>query len=240
MASPELQTLWQLAQIDNRLVEVRTRAATLDVGQKIAEEIKRLEAEEAEVGGEFHTLHREQLDLELAQKSIQDKIKKLDQDLYSGKVVSPREVENIQKEIAGLKRQIEDKDERLLELLDLVPPAKAAHDKVLAAIDAKKKALAARRQEAIKEKQTLESDFKSLSAARPEAAKKVQPGLLVKYDGIRTRHAGIGMVSVNTRTANCNGCGTHLPDRTIIALREEKTVTCETCYRLLYYTDGLI
>src|SRR5689334_5864381 len=102
MASPELRRLHKLYLIDMALLEIRKRAATLDPGKKTAAEIQALEKELNE--GPARKLQAELVDLELKQKSFQDKIAKFDKELYGGKVVNPREVESIQKEIGILKR----------------------------------------------------------------------------------------------------------------------------------------
>lgn len=239
MASTDLQRLWRLAQIDALLLEVRNRAASLDVGQRIQAQIDALVKEDEEFGGKYRTLHRELADQELKQKTAEEKLKKIDKDLYGGKVINPREVEALEKEIATIKRRRDEDAERMLELYDLIGPAKEEADKHQAKIEAKRKELVERRKLAVKEKELLEAKFKELNAKRPEAAKAVSPGLLAKYDSIRQRHGGIGMVEA-LKKGSCAGCGMKLPEKVLQGLKEERTITCEACHRLLYYTEGLV
>jgi len=238
MASPELQRLWKLARIDTGLVEVRKRAAALDIGRSIQAEITKIEAEDAEIGGNARALRSEQKDIELQQKGIEDKLKKIDKELYGGKVVASKEIANLEKEIAALKRQRDHLDERLLELFDLVPPAEAVAKKITDRLTDAKTRLAARKKQALQDKTTLEAEFARLNAARPEAAKGITPGLLARYDAIRQKVDGVGMVEV--KSGSCGGCGTNLPERALQALREDKVATCEACHRILYFTDGVI
>ncbi|HSI72050.1 MAG TPA: C4-type zinc ribbon domain-containing protein [Fimbriimonas sp.] len=240
MASPEISRLWKLAQVDRALAEIRVRAAALDVGQKIQAEITAIEKEEAEVGGTARSLRSELADLELQQKSIDDKIKRIDKELYGGKIVNPREVENFEKEIAGLKKQRGKADERILELWELLPPAEAAASGVQKRLEDKKQQLAERRKKAVQEKGMLEADYKKYTALRPELAEAVKnPTLLARYDSLRQRHSGLGMAEV-TRKQSCGVCGTNLPERTIQMLKDDKLVTCESCHRILYYTEGIV
>ena len=44
MASPELRRLWQLHQVDKAILEVRQRAANLDVGQRESAVLAKLES----------------------------------------------------------------------------------------------------------------------------------------------------------------------------------------------------
>lgn len=238
MASVELLRLWKLAQIDNALNDIRKRAAALDVGKTIAAEVQQWEAKEAEVGGNYRSLHAEQKDLELQQQGIEDKLKRIDKEMYGGKVTSSREVATLEKEIEALKRQRDRNDERLLELMEVVPPAQARAKKVQDGLEDAKARLVARKKQALQDKANLESEFKRLTAARPEAAKGISPTLLARYDGIRQKAGGVGMVEVNGRS--CGGCGTQFPERTLQALKEDKVATCEACKRILYFTEGVV
>lgn len=239
MASLDLQRLWKLAQIDNKVHDIRARAAALDIGKSIMAEIQALEKEEAEVGGHARALHAEQTDLELLQASLDDKLKRLDKELYGGKVTSSREVENINKEIAAIKRQKDSNDDRLLELLDLLPPAQLAAKKVDVRLADAKNRLVERKKKALEEKAHLESEFKRLTTVRPDVAKNVSPALMARYENAKQRAHGVGMVEISKKKT-CGGCGTVIPERTVQMLKEEKLATCESCHRILYFTDGLV
>ncbi|MEZ0327543.1 MAG: zinc ribbon domain-containing protein [Fimbriimonas sp.] len=238
MASPELSRLWKLAQVDRALIEIRTRAAALDVGQKLAAEIAALEKDESQTL--VRDLRAELKDLEWTQQTIQEKVKKIEKDLYGGKIVNPKEVQNYEKEVALLKKQSGGSDERIMELWGLLPPAEKAAEAVQKKIDEKTKELAERRKKALSDKTLLEQDFKKYTAARPQLAEAVKnPTLLARYESIRQRHAGLGMAEV-TKRQSCGACGTNLPERTIQLLKDDKIVTCESCHRILYYSEGLV
>jgi predicted nucleic acid-binding Zn-ribbon protein len=239
MASTELQRLWKLNRIDSGLVEIRHRAANLDIGKKISSELEALKQQDAEVGGKARKLAADLTDLEIAQKGIDDKLKKIDKQLYGGGVVNPREVENLEKEVAALKRQRDANDEKILGLWDVVPPAKEAAAKIEAQIAERQKQLAERRKAALTEKTDLEKEFLRLTQMRPDATKGIGPGLMNKYDSIRQRMGGVGMAEA-TRKHACSGCGTLIAERMVQSLKEDKVVTCESCHRILYYTEGVV
>ena len=239
MASLELQRLWKLSQIDSGLVEIRHRAANLDIGQRITAEIEALKAQDAEVGGRARKLSADLTDLEVLQKGIEDKLKKIDKLMYGGTVVNSREVENLEKEVAALKKQRAANDEKILELWEVVPPAKEAAAKIEAQIAAKQKQLVERKKAAVAEKAKLEADFVRLTQARPDALRGISPGLMNKYDSVRQRSGGIGMAEA-TKKNTCAGCGTVIAERMVQSLIDEKAVTCESCHRILYYTEGAV
>lgn len=237
MASPDLRRLWKLHQIDAAIIGIRNRAANLDVGRKLTVEIETLSKQLAE--HPYKKLHAEQQDLELKQKSIDDKIEKFNKELYGGKVVNPREVENFQKEITMLTKQKGDIDDTLIGILDQLPPLKVEADKVEKAIAERKVQLVETQKKAQVEKVKLEADFKKYTAERPEAAKNQNPTLLAKYETLRKNHEGTGMAEV-VKKRQCGACGTLLPERTLQGLLDDKTMSCETCHRLLYFTEGVV
>lgn len=239
MASAELQRLWKLNRIDAGLVDIRHKAAALDPGKAIMAEIEELRKQDAEIGGYARKLAADLADLELAQKGLEDKLKKIDKELYGGKIVNPREVENFQKEIAIFKRQREANDEKILELWEILPPAKEESAKIDAQIAEKQKKLAERKKAALALKATLEAEYKRLSDLRPDATRGISPALMAKYDGLRQRNGGIGMAEV-TPKQTCSRCGTVVAERTVQGLKDDKVITCESCHSIFYFTEGVV
>jgi predicted nucleic acid-binding Zn-ribbon protein len=154
--------------------------------------------------------------------------------------VNPREVETLQKEIGILKKHRGELDERILEIWEALPPAKEAAAKLEKRMAELKELKAKEQQAALASKAQMEAEFKQKSADRPVLAKEISPGLLARYEGIRQKHGGVGIGEVDIRRGTCGACGTNLPTRTIEQLKEDKVVTCESCHRILYYTEGAI
>jgi uncharacterized protein len=238
MPSAELVRLHKLYLIDQALLEIRKRAATLDPGRKTASEIAALQKELD--GSPARILHAEMTDLELKQKSYQEKIAKFEKELYSGKVVNPREVEAIQKEISILKRQRGELDDRIMQIWEELPGEQAKSAKFEKALDERKAKLAGEQRAALQAKTQLEAEFKQKSAERPAAAKEVPPTLLARYEAIRQKHAGVGMSDIDVRKNACGACGMSLPTRTIEGLKDGRIMTCDACHRILYFTEGAI
>ena len=239
MASSELRKLYRLHLVDSALVEIRMRAAALDPGRKLMAELSALEKHLAEKTAASRALSGEQADIELEQKTIDQKIKKIEAEIYGGKVVNPREVENLQKEVETLKKKRNSLDARLLELMESGPDATADEAPIRKAIAAKKAELAAHQTEVMAVKAKLESDFKARSAERPVLAKEVPPVLMARYDAVRKKLDGVGVTEVN-RDSSCTSCGTFLPEKTIQAAKEGRVVYCDTCHRIVYASDGVI
>ena len=65
----------------------------------------------------------------------------------------------------------------------------------------------------------------------------IPSNILKKYDTIRARRAGIGIVTVERET--CQGCFIQIPPQVYIQLRRDSDgiINCPHCYRFLYF-DG--
>lgn len=239
MSSPDLRKLWKLNQVDTSIVEIRQRAASLDPGRRIQAEIDALNKDYAEKSSVSKRLSGEQADAELQQKTIDEKLKRIEKDLYGGKVVNPREVEAYEKETLQLKRQRGELDLKLLQIWEELPPAKKLSDEAEAKLEEKKKELVEYQKKVVQYKAQLEKEFKELSAKRPELVKEIPAPLLSRYDAVRQKQGGIAMAEV-LKGNNCSACGTHLPEKNVELAREGKIVTCESCHRILYARDGLL
>lgn len=239
MASPELRRLWALHEIDAEILDLKRRAVRLGAGFEEAAKVKALEDKDATVGEKARGLIAEQLDTELRQKGLDDKAKKFEKQLFGGTVVNPREVEALQKEIAHLKRERDNLDDRLLELMDEVPPAQKLVDELASELERAKAALHQRRQAAVVEKGEIEAAYKVAITKRDAAKALVPPPLLTRYDAIVKRYEGVGMAEV-VKHRSCGACGTVLPERTLQSALDGSVITCESCHRILYYTTGAV
>jgi uncharacterized protein len=234
----DLRALHKLHQIDEAIVEIKKRAAAMDPGRAIQAAIQQAEAAQNVIAEPLHALQVEQKELELRNQSIREKLRRIDGELYGGKVVNPREVENLNKEIETLKGQIDKNEDRLLALIDEIPALEAKLPPYDEAIARGKKKLAEHQKSLVELRSQLESEFKTRSAQRPAALEGIPALMLNRYEEIRKKAGGIGMADVKGRS--CGMCGTLLPEKSIEFAKEGRIVSCESCNRILYATDGLI
>ena len=232
MSGHGLFALYKLHLVDSALYDIKKHAQALDVGKEEQAQIKELEADPDGTLTTYRALSVELKDRELEQKSLEDKIKKLDTDLYSGKVVSPREVANIEKDKASIIEQRGKIDSRILELWEILPEAKEVAAHVEGQIATLKDAIAKKQAKAKAEHEKLQVEFKAKAALRPSLVKNVPPQLLAQYDKLREK-LGVGMALV-TREHRCSVCGMHVPEKAFTYILEDKVIQCENCRRILF------
>ena len=236
MPDTSLYELFRLHKLDARLLEIKNRAGALDAGKAILKEIARIKEEEKAVREEPARLQTVIKDLELRAGTNRDKAKSLDKELYSGKVVNPKEVATMEGEIARLKALADQEETESLEMMELIPAAEEAAKKVNVGLARLAKQYEAKKQSDTAEMGALQDEYKRLVPIRAEQAKNVPRLLLEQYERIRAKLGGVGMGEVVNGV--CDACGTIVPTKTQQALGEDKVLTCEDCHRILFMAVG--
>jgi uncharacterized protein len=233
----KLKALEELQQIDLEANEVsgtlgaipakRTavEAAIVEARRAYDEEKQRLDGNERE---------RRQLDSLLGME--RDKVKKWEGRL--GEIRTPREYAALSREIDIAKKSNETQGEQVKALT-----AQAAE--IRRALDARAETLSDRELAAQGELEELalataaaEQKLRELEARRAEAAKRVDPGLLGKYENIKKRRAGIAVAPVVGMT--CKGCHRNIPPQLAITLQRANSIeTCPNCHRIIYSADAV-
>lgn len=236
MTPNELMKLFKLHQVDAAIADIKNRAAALDPGKEIMAKIAQAKAIHERDHKEASLLAGELKDHELQLATLGDKLKKIDKEIYGGSIVNAREAATLEKEVGATKAHMSSVEDRIIELLDLVPAARAKEEKatkVLAILDKQLKD----HQAEVRQTQTqLAADYKENQAKRPLAAVGIDPGLMAKYEVIRAKSGGVGMAEV-TANKRCGRCGMALPEKIMAMLAEDKYVTCESCHRILFKWD---
>lgn len=236
MAKFDLDALYRLHRIDDAMQGIQREASAMDMGQRASAKIKKLTPEYDQIVGEATAAHAKLKDSELQAKSLDEKIKKASSELYGGKIVNPREVEAYEKDIAMLKRQRSELDDEMLELMEQLPEIESKAERAKKVMDQLKQEVAAKQRDGKDAWTKLDTEYKELAAKRKKAAVDVAAELLAKYEAIRKNHEGIGMAEVDKR-AQCARCGTNLPEKTILAVKEGNYITCENCRRILFWVQ---
>jgi hypothetical protein len=83
---------------------------------------------------------------------------------------------------------------------------------------------------------SLDTDFSQWEQKRNEIKNKINGGLLEKYERIKNRNGGIGVVSV--WKAVCNGCHMNIPPQLYNELQKaSELMICPNCNRIIYYQN---
>jgi uncharacterized protein len=195
-ATPEeQQRLLELADLDAELGRVDHRRKNLPEHAELAQ----LDERDAELRDSLATLAAEDGDLKRGQvkaesdvDQVRTRVDRDQQRLDAGQVSTPRELENLQSEIASLGRRQADLEEIVLDLMERRETVEAsinAGTAERAKIDAARTEVTARRDLALTE---LAEQGGKAGQKRAEVAAQEPAELLAFYDKLRASHAGVG------------------------------------------------
>ena len=239
-ASVEAQLrLLELADLDAELSRLDHRRRTLPE----LEEYGRIEARDGELRDELTALEAAESDLRREQAKAEadvDQVRsRVDRDrtrLDAGQVSSPRELENLQSEIASLIRRQSDLEEIVLDVMERQEAAELRRKTLTqeeGTLARQRDEVAARRDAALGE--IGEQDEKA-GSLRAGVAADVPGDLLDLYGKLRAQH-GVGAAAL--RRGRCEGC--HLSLNTVDLARiraapPDEVLRCEECRRILVRT----
>lgn len=171
-------------------------------------------------------------DLDLEMKGVADKLKATESHLYSGRVTDPRAMQDIQNEIAALKRSQARLEDDALDAMMHGEDEQARLDgaqKALAEAQAKH---ADSQVDLRAEKERLEGEVRELDVQRKTGAAIIDAGLLATYDALRPKKNGSPVALI--KDTSCTACQVEQTMSLVQKVQDDKTlVYCATCGRIL-------
>ncbi len=225
--------LYRLQQIDTRLKQINSR---LSVIQATLENNSELKAAAIRLEEARSASHRAQVSLKSAEyESANQRIKLelADASLYSGRIHNPKELQDLQKDIASIKRNLNTLEDQQLEFMISVETALMEVEKAQQAFDITQGKVIGENASLNAELLSLQKDQESFNAQRLAVLPAIDPSSLVLYDSLRQKRSGlaVSMVSENA----CNTCGASLTPGLAQSVRNSNSlVFCPMCGRILY------
>jgi predicted nucleic acid-binding Zn-ribbon protein len=225
--------LYRLQQVDSQIDQIQSR---LKANQQVLDNDDELRA-----ANSFFSAAQEkdkqaahlvkQSELEVEKQRI--KIQQAEASLYGGLVKNPKELQDLQKDIASLKRHLETLEERQLEAMEVAESA----EKDLQAANLALETLISSRGDQFghlaKENEKLNKDLETLLSERSAVMKDISASMITVYDQLRRQRRGIAVATINDDS--CAACGTTLNAALQQNARSASQLfNCPTCGRILY------
>ncbi|HDM78091.1 MAG TPA: hypothetical protein ENG51_16760 [Deltaproteobacteria bacterium] len=146
-----------------------------------------------------------------------------------------REYQACLREVDSIKREIKEKEDQLLELmtnLEALSEEIKSGDKEL---ETRKEEYENKKKELEKKASELEKKLKAFDNKRKKISKKIEPGLLRKFNFIKDKRNGIAVAPVDNGV--CQVCHMNIPPQTFIELQKnERMHNCPNCQRFIYWS----
>ena len=235
----EQQKLLELAAEDVALTQLTHRGRTLPevAAVEAAEEAERsIAADVVRAETQARDLGREVKRMESDVETVRAREEK-DQKLLDSGSVSPKELTNLQHELASLKRRQSDLEDQELELMERLEVAEKALAVAQSGVEQARADLERARQLRDDALADVADGTKRHEAARAEVAGGISAPLLSLYDRIRAQTGSTGAAMLKAR--QCQGCRIELYGNELSAVRNadpHEVVRCENCGRILVRT----
>jgi hypothetical protein len=229
----KVEVLYQLQRIDSALDRGRERlaaiAAHLNDDSALAAALGEYEA----ASSEHHRLHGQQQDLELEVADLREKLDALEKKLYGGSILNPKELAAMQQDAQQFRNLISSREDRLIELYDLVEVAAQRLATTSEQLEGQRAAYAAAQRELEAEREQLERTVAEQERQSASLRAESDPQALRTYASLRRTRAGLAVADVSQRT--CQGCRVSLPvSEETRARTSQELVLCQSCGRILH------
>ncbi len=226
-----ISTLLRLQRLDQELGEKNKRLR--EIGGQLATDPASDAARSARDAeqAKFSTLRANLRERELEAKGADARIKEIEQRLYGGRVMNPKELDGIEKEVQMLKRQRSALDDHLLELMDAV---EQSQKRLNVSTESVVKAEGTRTgdvERLSQEKESLDTRLSELAVEREEVRTSLDVEALRVYDHL---HRKSGRAVATLHRDACSICGVSVPTGHVQRVRAgNELVFCSGCGRIL-------
>ena len=226
-------SLYRLQQVDRQIDQVQTRLAairkTLENDAELRDALSRVDATKAE----YQTAERKLKQSEVDVQAQQIKIQQTDASLYSGSVHNPKELQDLQNDVAALKRHLTTLEERELEAMQRAETVEMALKRATTDLELIQAKRGNEHRKLINEQAALSKDLERLSSERQATVSAVEGQILEMYDSLRQQKRGIAVAEVSDNS--CTACGTTLTASLQQNARSISNLAhCPSCGRILY------
>jgi len=171
--------------------------------------------------------------IEEKNNQLQMKLQEDEHALYGGKISLPRELQDIQNEIASLKKQVAIQDEEQINSMMRVEDIEKKRLGILKELAEAESVFATRVAGLKGENSSLENKKANLVTERNAAVQNLDAAYIEKYEALRKSKRGLAVAMATDQS--CSACGSTLtPSDWQAARSPQRLVTCSSCGRIVY------
>jgi len=225
--------LYRLQQVDRQIDRSRAQLdkirETLENDVELHEALTRLETIQSD---HFHS-HHELKNATAEAEAQKIKIEQAESSLYGGKVQNPKELQDLQKDIASLKKHLATLEERELESMIKAESSESALQNAKMELEKTQARLGNEHKNLIADQSKLTIELERFAEEREAALGPIDANLLQIYENLRQQKRGVAIAEIVDGA--CASCGTNLNASLQQNTRSPKQLTnCPSCGRILF------
>ncbi len=224
--------LYALQQIDHEADSHRDRLAVVNELLGETDELQSARDRLTQAQETLSQWRARQRDQELVLQGLDQKRQASEQRLYGGKIRNPKELSDLQEEVASLGRRRASIEDELLETMMMVEEGEAEEREASESLSRISAQWERDQVELQAEKETLESRLLELAALRQQRVASTVPADLGSYEHLRPRKRGVAVAIL--KGDECQGCMTTVSAARVKEARSDALAYCGTCGRILH------
>jgi predicted nucleic acid-binding Zn-ribbon protein len=226
-------SLYRLQMIDSQID--RTQLTLQGILKKLEDDAtlqeRRQQLEAAESRQRTTEQNRRAAEAAVADQRI--KIEQTESSLYGGTIHNPKELQELQNDVASLKRQLAVLEDTLLEVMLAQDEIEKALRDAKAAFAAVQDQRMAQNQNLNLEQDQLQKELQKFATERAALADSISNESLGLYTQLRQDRRGVAVTTI--KDASCAACGSNLTPALVQAARSSgQMARCPSCNRILY------
>ena len=225
--------LYRLQQVDSQIDQIQARLKAIRDALENDLEIQSATQQFSAADNTYKDAQRalKQSEAEVEKQRI--KIEQTEASLYGGRVHNPKELQDLQKDVASLKRYLETLEERELEAMLVVESSENQSQIAKTRLEHLKASKSDQIQSLTLESEALHKNLERLNTERQAVIRDIAQQAISTYDQLRQRRRGIAVVTLTD--AACAACGTTLtPSQQQTARTTSQLFHCPSCGRILF------
>ena len=225
--------LYRLQQVDSQIDQIQARLKVIQQTLENDAELRAATEQLAESEDTYKDAERtlKQSEAEVEKQSI--KIEQTEASLYGGHVHNPKELQDLQKDVASLKRHLATLEERQLEAMLVVETMEKDWHNAKSLLELVQSNLGEQHRDLALDSSSLHKDLERLNSERQAVISDIAQQTMAIYNQLRQQRRGIAVTTLSD--GSCAACGTSLtPSQQQTARSTSQLFYCPSCGRILY------
>ncbi|MGE5642110.1 MAG: zinc ribbon domain-containing protein [Byssovorax cruenta] len=225
--------LYRLQQVDSQIDHAQSRLKIIQQTLENDAELRAANERAAAADNQLKEAERLLKQTESEEEKQRIKLQQTEASLYGGLVHNPKELQDLQKDVASLKRHLETLEDRELEAMQVVETAEKNAQDAKAALERLTASRGDQFRELARESEILNKDLDRFSSERSAVIQDLAAQAIQSYEQLRRQRRGIAVTVVSDSA--CAACGTTLtPSQQQSARSTSQLFYCPSCGRILY------
>jgi uncharacterized protein len=225
--------IYRLQQVDRQIDRTQSQLEairkTLENDVELREALSRVESVKKEKHQAYHALKL----AEVEAQNQQIKIQQVESSLYGGTVHNPKELQDLQQDVAALKRHLTTLEERELEVMIQVEQVEADLQTSKMELEKLQSRLGNEHQKLLEGQAAMLNDLERLIEEREAALAPIESRLLETYENLRQQRRGLAVAEVSDNS--CSACGSRISAALQQTARSTAQLAhCPTCGRIIF------